>query len=398
MDYTKIALSGINGANKAIGNTSNNIANSETIGYKSQSMQFSQMVVKNGSQGSGVGVGSGAVSTNHNGGSMLPTGNALHQAISGEGYFVVETGNGEQILTRNGAFQFDKDGYLVDGYGNHVQGFGNDSTALQEIKIDDTSLPPVVTNEGALSINFGNDMTDPTDEIVTSLKVYDSLGQSSNLNIKFKNYQIDPTTNEATWEIEANINGGTVTLTPNTVHFDDKGQMITGKGAIDADGKFDLDLSKQTPALPGVGNMEIDISTSTGYAGNTTIKSQTSNGRSYAEYDGYQVEANGKIVFSYAGGETKEVATLAMANVKNPDGLVMENNGYYSVGIDAGEVFFGKSGETGFGNMYSGYLEGSNVDMTGELVNLIGLQKMFQSNSKVLGVAKETNNALMQAV
>ncbi|MDK9793908.1 flagellar hook protein FlgE [Vibrio sp. D431a] len=398
MDYTKIALSGINGANRAIGNTSNNIANSETIGFKQTSMQFSQMVVKNGANGTGVGVGSGAVSTNHNGGSMVPTGNALHQAISGEGYFVVENENGEQSLTRNGAFEFDKDGYLVDGYGNHVQGFGSGSTALQDIKIDETSLPPVITDSGSLEINFGNDMTDPTDEIVTSVKVFDSLGDSQNLNIKFKNYSIDPVTSEATWEIEASVDGKAVALTPNTVHFNDKGELIKGKGAIDGDGKFELNLGTLTPALPGVGKVEMDISKSTGYAGNTTIKSQNSNGRTYAEYDGYQVEADGSIVFSYAGGETKEVATIAMANVKNPDGLVMGNNGYYSVGIAAGDVFYGKSGDTGFGNMYSGYLEGSNVDMTAELVNLISLQKMFQSNSKVLGVAKETNNALMQAV
>lgn len=396
MDATRIALSGINGANKNLSNTSNNIANSQTVGYKATSVTFAQMVVNNGSQGTGIGVSGGAVTTNFGNGSMVQTGDPLDHSISGSGFFVVEGKNGENLLTRSGDFSFNKEGVLVDSFGNKVQGFGAGSTVLEDIVINDAALPPQATTESKITANFGSEKDS---ELVTSISVFDSLGTEHQMKIKFDNKVVDATTKEATWTVTAEINGKTVTLgTPSTIEFDAAGQLKAGEGLLDADGKFEADLSGITPTLPGVGKIEVDLTGSTGYDGDSKISSQTSNGRTFSEYDNFKVEADGTIVFSYQGGETKRVAQIALANVDNLNGLVTQNNGYYTTSQAAGETLYGVSGDAGFGMVYSGYLEGSNVDMTAQLVGLIEAQQHYQSNSKVLGVVDENNKALMQVI
>lgn len=395
MDASKIALSGINAANKQLSNTSNNIANSESVGYKSTMVSFGQMVVTDGSSGTGIGVDGGAVTTNFGTGTMVSTGDPLHHAIQGEGYFVIQGSNGEELLTRSGLFNFDDNGMLVDGNGNKVMGYPAGSSELQPIELDDTPLPPVVTTEGSLQANFGSD----GDEIVASIPVYDSLGGESSLNIKFDNKVVDPNTGEATWTVSAEINGQTVTLpAPSEVHFDSNGQLIAAQGIVDAAGKINFDLSTLTPPLPNVNTVDVDLTGSTGYDGENSVKSSSSNGRTYSELDGYKVEADGTIVFNYEGGEVKEVAQIAMAIVENESALSTENNGYYTTTQKTGDITYGKSGQSGFGTMYSGYVEGSNVDMTAELVNLITSQQFYQANSKVLGVVDENNQALMSVI
>lgn len=395
MDATKIALSGINAANKNLGNTSNNIANSSTVGYKETDMIFNQMVVSTGAQGQGIGVGGGMVTTSFSGGSMQPTNDPLHHAISGEGFFVVNDSNGNEMLTKNGAFYFDEEGNLVDQMGNEVQGYPSGSDTLETIQLDSTPLPPVVTTEAEMAANFGSD----GDEIVTSIPVYDSLGNKSDMVITYDNKVVDPVTGEATWTVSAEVEGQAVALpAPAEIKFDANGELVTGHGLVDADGVISVDLSTLTPALIGVTTVDMDISGSTGYAGDNAVKNSSSNGRTYSELDNYKVEANGTIVFSYEGGETKEVAQIAIATVDNQHALTVENNGYYTTTQSSGQVHYGLSGQSGFGTMHSGYLEGSNVDMTEQLVNLIEHQQDYQANSKVLGVVGENNQALMAAI
>ncbi len=395
MDPTKIALSGINAANQKLANTSNNIANSETVGFKETDMLFHQMVISNGSQGSGIGVSGGAVQTTFTGGSMVPTGDPLHHAISGDGYFVVHDSNGNQLLTKNGAFLFDENGNLVDGNGNEVQGYPSGSDTLETIQLDSTPLPPVITDEASMTANFGTD----GDPIVTSIPVYDSIGEKSSMVVTYDNKVVDPTTGEATWTVTAEVDGVPVTLpAPAEVKFDANGELVTGYGLVDANGKIEFDLSTLTPPLAGVSKIEMDISKSTGYAGDNEVNETISNGRTYSKLDNYKVEANGTIVFSYEGGETKEVAQIAIATVENQHGLTVENNGYYTTTQTSGQVKFGLSGDSGFGTMHSGYLEGSNVDMTEQLVDLISSQQYYQANSKVLGVVDENNQALMAVI
>lgn len=396
MDSSKIALSGISAANQMLSNTSNNLSNSETTGYKTSSVTFSELVVNNGSQGEGIGVSGGTTTIDYSSGTMSTSSDSLDHAISGDGFFVVENDSGEQLLTRSGDFSFDEDGVLVDANGNAVQGYLEGSSELSDIVLISTALPPEVTESAELTANFGS--TDG-DSVSTTLSVFDSLGAESDLVITIDSRTLDSSTNEATWTVSATINGTTVTLgTPSEITFDSSGQLVLGSGLVDADGNISIDLSSVTPSLPGVGTVTLDISDSTGYEGDSNLETSSSDGRTYAEFTDYSVEDDGTIVFNYQGGETKEFAQIAMATVENLNGLVVENNGYYTLTQSAGDISYGKSGDAGFGTMYSGYLEGSNVDNTAELVALIEAQKFYQSNSKVLGVVDENNQALMQVI
>lgn len=396
MDSSKIALSGISAANQMLSNTSNNLANSETTGYKGSSVTFSELVVNNGSQGEGIGVSGGKTTINFSSGTMSTSSDPLDHAISGDGFFIVEDDNGSQLLTRGGDFSFDADGVLVDSTGNAVQGYLEGSSELTDIVLISTALPPEVTSSGELTANFGSTAGD---SVTSILSVFDSLGAESDLAITIDSRNLNPATNEATWTVSATINGNPVTLgAPSEITFNSSGQLVLGSGLVDASGKIAIDLSGLTPSLPGVTTVSLDISKSTGYEGDSNLETSKSDGRTYAEFTDYAVEEGGTIVFNYRGGETKEFAQIAMAVVENLNGLVVENNGYYTLTQAAGDITYGVSGDAGFGTMYSGYLEGSNVDNTAELVSLISAQKFYQSNSKVLGVVDENNKALMQVI
>jgi len=121
-------LSGLNGASKAIDVISNNVANSSTIGFKSAQTKFNDVYAAalNGAAAGvqvGIGVNVGAVAQLFNQGNITPTGNPLDLAINGNGFFRVQQPGGAISYTRNGQFEIDKDGYVVNSAGYRLQGY-----------------------------------------------------------------------------------------------------------------------------------------------------------------------------------------------------------------------------------------------------------------------------------
>ncbi|ELP6119116.1 TPA: flagellar hook-basal body complex protein [Vibrio vulnificus] len=396
-DFGKTAMSGLNAANAHLQTTANNLANASTFGYKRQSAQFSAMFTS-GNNAMGIGVKTDDITTDFTTGTMNTTGDELHHAIVGDGFFIVKSPDGGQKLTRVGLFEFAPDNYLVDANGNRVQGYLEDGSAgvTTDIYLDKSPLQPITSKEGILDINLGSDPTGTT-SLTSSMSVYDSIGKEHDLQIKFSNKTTDPATGEAKWEIDATVDGKPLTLTPNTIHFDASGQIKPNEGAL-AGGKLDLDLSTLTPKVFGVPSLSVDLSQSTGYESDTSIRSQRLDGNPVSEFEKYQIEDDGKIVAYYKDGRANPIGQLALASVDNMDGLIPENGSYFSVTTDAGELRYGRSGMAGFGSVTPGVIEGSNVNTSAELVNLIEGQRNFQAASKVIGTSKELNQALNQAV
>jgi flagellar hook protein FlgE len=156
--------------------TGNNIANANTIGFKSSSTVFqdtlSQMLTgaggANDARGGtnpvqvGLGVQLAATSTNFNQGSAQTTGRATDLYIQGDGMFVTRKGN-EQLFTRAGSFTFDENSNLVTPTGNLVQGYllddaGNPTGGLIDLKLDSANAtPPVPGGVEMTSYNIGSD-------------------------------------------------------------------------------------------------------------------------------------------------------------------------------------------------------------------------------------------------
>ena len=124
-------LSGLNAASKNLDVIGNNIANSNTVGFKQSRAEFNEMVASamgaSSSTNTGIGVSVAAVSQQFTQGVTTPSANGLDMAINGDGFFVVQTGTGT-AYTRNGAFQLNKAGELVTVNGDKVQGYTVDPT------------------------------------------------------------------------------------------------------------------------------------------------------------------------------------------------------------------------------------------------------------------------------
>jgi flagellar hook protein FlgE len=128
----------------------NNIANSDTYGYKSGRADFEDAFSNSMQSGGGSsqiqigsGVVTGAIRSNFDQGAIARTGVASDLAIKGDGYFMVKDAtSGETFATRAGDFHVDKDGYLVSNEGFRVQGFSDSGLSTRDsIRIDDTGKP-----------------------------------------------------------------------------------------------------------------------------------------------------------------------------------------------------------------------------------------------------------------
>lgn len=393
-DFSKIALSGLRAANSQLAVTSNNLANSETFGYKSQSVQFKALFASNGMNAMGIGTALDATKTNFTNGSMIPTGDPLHHAIVGVGFFMVKDSDGGTKFTRVGLFEFNPDGILVDNSGNHVQGYlAKDSTGTTtDIILDKSPLAPQVSTTGELDANLGTD--DGTGSLTSTYSVYDALGKEHRMQVKFEDKVANPATGEASWDMTVTINGETVSL--GQVQFDTNGR-IKKDAAPFTNGVLNIDLSGLAQPINGVANVSINMSKLTGYEGDTSIRNQDMDGAPVAEFEKYQIEANGNIVSYYKDGRSKPVGQIALAAVDNPDGMLVDGS-YFSLTTNSGKMRVGVAGQAGFGSVTPGVIEGSNVNTTDELVNMISSQRFFQANAKVIGASKELNNALMQNV
>ncbi len=206
-------LSGLNSSSKALDVVGNNVSNSGTIGFKSARAQFADVFAASLSGAGGasqVGIGNriSAVAQQFSQGNITSTSNALDVAINGNGFFVMSDASGALSYTRNGQFQLDKNGYLVNADGLNVTGYPAsyttnslgviNSTTPSSIFIDPTDLQPQVTTKGAIAVNLdaratlppaGHESFSAADPLSynssTSMSIYDSLGNVHTLSTYF---------------------------------------------------------------------------------------------------------------------------------------------------------------------------------------------------------------------
>jgi len=194
--YDLNALSGINASSQGLSVISNNLANSQTVGFKSSRAEFADMF--SGAQNSpGNGVRVEAITQDFGQGTITATGRDLDMAIDGDGFFILEDKSGKysNLYTRNGSFKLDKEGYVTDQTGNNLMGFNLNpeisteanpvfSTALGAINLADLNRTPRATDEMTYNINLDGQQTvnrDPTRINNGDPDTDDSVGATENL-------------------------------------------------------------------------------------------------------------------------------------------------------------------------------------------------------------------------
>ncbi len=394
-----IALSGLDVTNTELSTISNNIANASTYGFKGARTEFS--AVYNGMQPGGVEVA--AISQNFDkNGSVSGTGRAMDLAINGTGFFVTKDTAGQTLYTRAGVFGTDKNNYIVGNTGAKLQGYSVDNNnnlqtgAVGDLQISTANLAAKATDSLSFVANFDASATtidtavnpfDPNDpdsfnSSYTS-QVYDSLGNTHTVTQYFTK------TASNTWEVNVQVDGSATPVATESVTFNADGSIATPAGTFNV-------------AFPAAGanamSIDIDLAGSTQFGAAFGVSTNNPNGYSSGELAGVRVEDNGMVYATFTNGQSQLQGQLVLADFANPQALAKVSGTSWSQSFNSGAPVVGVPGAGTLGDLTPGALEGSNVDLTSELVNLMTAQRNYQANAKTISTNDQLTQALFNAI
>ncbi|GAA5645314.1 flagellar hook protein FlgE [Vibrio proteolyticus] len=394
-----IALSGLDATNKELNTISHNIANASTYGFKGARTEFA--AVYNGMQPGGVEVA--AISQNFDkNGSVSGTGRSMDLAINGSGFFVTKDTMGQILYTRAGVFGTDKDNYVVGNTGAKLQGYSVDGNnnlltgSTGDIKISTSSLNAKATDKLEFVANFdaSADVVDQTanpfspndpssfNSSYTS-KVYDSLGNSHTVTQYFTK------TADNTWEVNVQVDGSATPVTTQAMTFDADGTLSSPTGTFNV-------------SFPAAGanpvSVDLSLAGSTQFGAAFGVSTNNPNGYTSGELAGVRVEGNGMVYATYTNGQSQLQGQVILANFANPQGLSKVSGTAWTQSYSSGAPVMGVPGSGTLGDLTPGALEGSNVDLTSELVSLMTAQRNYQANAKTISTNDKLTQALFNAV
>jgi len=396
-------VSGLKTNSHAMSVIGNNLAHTNTTGFKGARTVFSDLLSAsvNGSGGSsqiGRGVNLSKVDNVFSQGTFESTESGLDVAIEGESFFMLkEPGDDTMYYSRAGAFRFDQDGYLINPEGFRVQGqiFNPATNTLtpgepQAIAVTDTGLIPAnETTELTLNNNLDAaealpamgpfDPANPeTFNYSMSTQVFDSLGNPHLVTTYFQK------TADNNWDWHWGAQ-------------DELGAAIGGPGGAIT---FDQDGIKTAPLGPqAIGPINwqngsnpaqgIDISfETTQFQSDSVVISQRQNGFAAGDLTSVDIDEEGIVVASYSNGERTNIAQLTLSKFQNPGGLRLQGSNMFVATDSAGPPRTGLPGAE-LGKIFTNALEQSNVDMGNEFVRMITVQRGFQANSKIITTIDE---------
>jgi len=425
------AVSGIAADQTYLDVIGSNVANSNTTAYKSQSAQFTDLLAEQvagasapvaGGQSGGInpiavgaGVRIGAVSSNQSQGAIQATNVPTDVAIQGSGFLVAQQ-FGQTMYTRDGNLTLDangnlttQSGALIQGWMANAQGTINTNAPTGPLTIPtNTTMPATPTTQLTLGGNLpawsGTGTATPVD---STINAYDALGNVVPVDLTFT-----PVTGKAnTWTLQGTVTdpAGAITqlwTTPPTITFGTTtGQISSVTGATtNSDGSLSLPVQNMpsTYAFPSsdTWNIQFPNPTSPGavtqYSGQQSLTVTGVDGYSSGTLSGYSVGSDGVITGSFSNGKTLSIGQIALAQFSNPGGLASQGNLMYIQSSNSGQPTVGVAGTGGLGSLVGGALEGSNVNLSSQLTDLIVAQEAYQANTKVVSTTAANLNALAQ--
>jgi len=391
----EIARSGINAINEQLAETSNNIANAGTYGFKGGRVNFA--AVYGAEQPMGVQVGSRTQSIEVSG-NVIPTGRAMDVAIQGRGFFVTRDSAGRELYTRVGIFDVNKDGVVVDSFGRKVQGYSMvpNSTVLgpmgdlvvpagQIAAQPSTRLDYVANLSADWTVPAGPfDKTDPTTFNASMVSVvYDSLGAKHSVTQYF--VKTGPNAIDVRYTFD-----GVDLATVTSLTFGPDGQLTAPLAPVA--------VFLGTPPGADPLTVNIDYEGTTQFAGETTTTTNNADGYASGTLSGVQISNDGSIMAQYSNGQKMAVGRLAIATFSHEGALESVSNTSWAATAESGVALYSTAGVGQAGTLVAGALEQSNVDMTAELVSLMTAQRNYQANTKVISTVNEMSQSLMQAL
>ncbi len=410
-------LSGLNAASQNLEVIGNNIANANTYGAKVARAEFGDVYAAAlngaGTNTIGIGVNLQAVAQQFTQGNIETTDNPMDLAINGAGFFQVTDGRSPISYTRNGQFHIDRDGFIVNNNLQQLMGYPADGTGIiqpgtpRPLQLPTGGIDPQATSEMRLELNLDSrqaitlpaaapqiDFNDPTTyNNATSMTVYDAKGQEIALTYYFQKSATD------TWNVYVTANGvptnGTAAapLPATTLQFPANGSsptVPTGPFSVDIPASTNA-AGADTMAILGV---QLNLTGASQYGAGFGVTDVKQDGYAPGQLTSITTERNGIIMARYSNGQSQPAGQIEVANFRNPQGLQPLGDNSWARTFASGEPVVGVPGDGSLGVLQSGALEESNVDLTGELVNMITAQRTYQANAQTI----KTQDQILQTL
>ena len=384
-------LSGLNAASKSLEVIGNNVANANTVGFKESQAQFADVYANSlagaGASQIGIGVKVAQVAQQFTQGNVTASNNPLDVAINGGGFFRMSN-NGTVSYARNGQFQLDKAGYIVNASGSHLTGYGVSASGVlasgapTDLNINTADLTPKITTKVSALLNLDSgsaipvttpfNMADPTTyNNSTAVSVYDSLGNAHTVQTFYVK------TGANTWKVYAANDG--VPTTPANI----------GSLAFASDGSLIAGAPLTVPLVVSTGAttpfpVSIDYTGTSQYGSSFSVNALKQDGYTSGRLSGFSISANGTIVGRYTNGQSATLGQVVLANFTNPNGLQSLGNNLWTETATSGPALVGTPNSGSLGVLQSSAVEDSNVDLTAELVNMITAQRSYQANAQTI--------------
>ncbi len=410
------AISGLNAQAAAFSNISDNMANSQTVGYKGVTTNFADYLTTSTAtlNDSGTVVATPGYQ-NEVQGTLQQSTDPLALAISGQGFFSVSEQNAtstigtpqfstQQYYTRAGDFTPDNSGFLVNSAGEYLNGYAVnpatgtvDTSKLVPIQVTQTQYAPVPTSNVTLVANVGA-TPGPGSNLSSETEIFDATGTGHQLQTSWA--QTAPNNWTVSFASPDNITGGSTAIGSANVVFNPNGTLASLGGATGAlavtgsatDGAVQISPNFGSGAQPitidlGAFNQATGV---TQFAGSSyALTSADQNGAAPGSFTGISAQADGNIVATYDNGHNVTIAQVPLVTFANADALQRQNGEAYTATQSSGVARVDGLNTNGAGSLVVGSTESSNVDIASQLSQLIVAQQAYGANAKVITSANE---------
>jgi len=412
------AISGLTAQSAAFTNISDDVANSQTVGFKGVGTNFIDYLTTS----SAVTNLSGSVDTtpeylNNVQGSISQSADPLALAIDGQGFFAVSeqegtnaagapTFNPQQYYTRAGDFTLDASGYLQNSAGAYLNGYTVDpttgqvnSSTLAPINITATQFQPVATTQLSLLANVPATPSS-TSNLASEVTVYDATGTSHQLTTTWsQNSTNDWTLTLSSPDDQTGPTTGSVDVTFGANGTIQSISNATGNVAVNGTGTGTGNTASVTltPTFNGTAQpITLNLGTIgssngvTQFAGtNYELYSLNQNGAAPGSFTGISTSDTGAVTANYNNGQSVTVAQVPVITFADPNALQRQNGQAFTSTLASGVAIAQNQDQNGAGSLVSGSVEQSNVDIATQLSALIVAQEAYGANAKVISTANE---------
>lgn len=460
------AMTGLNAGTEQLTVVSDNVANMNTTAYKTSRVNFQDIWYQTKTTGTnstatmggtnpyqvGVGVKCASITKDFGASSTTTTGNATDMAITGQGWFTALSTDGEVLLTRDGTFALDENGYLCTANGYKVLGMDslisstncdipiklptqiqvieegtpesnlkmmncNELNNIETITAGDFTIVPIKADGSKgtpITVTLSSDVS--TSTVSNLLKEIGNAAKGSpaefSVGLADGSIVFEPGAGYIGLEFEPVI-GGSNFLTQTKL---DSISMVDGKYAseklnisatITEVQDFMADTTKMYKSFSVGLDGLITVTYSDGSTLSVSANSNSSTNFVYTNENGVIIKDdinntnyadNAKATNSlYVDPNVLVKANMQMqlAKVTNDNGLVAIGNNFYSIGVDSGDVVYTAANVNGVGAVVTGALESSNVDLAEQFANMILAQRLVQANSQVFNGANSMLETLV---